>query len=335
MKVLFLTEGGAIGGLGHIIRCSSIVQAFAEKGVIPTFVVNGDESIRRILKEGSYQACNWLHEKWECIKFIEEADVVIIDSYLADLNFYRELSERVRVPVYIDDNKRLDYPRGVVINSGIHATTLKYPEREDVQYLLGCGYAPLRKLFWEMELKEPGDSIESVMITTGGNDPKNIIPKMVKFLKDQYPTLRKDIIIGNGFDNINEIKSVSDINTHLVYYPDVRKMAEIMTQADIAISSGGQTLYELARSGVPTIAFCQSDNQILNLEGWSREGFIEYIGDFGRVEEKLIRALNKLDSKEERLRRRDVGIRLVDGQGAKRIAEELLIYENQVISARR
>ena len=38
-KVFILTEGGENKGFGHITRCTSLYQAFEEKGIIPEFIV--------------------------------------------------------------------------------------------------------------------------------------------------------------------------------------------------------------------------------------------------------------------------------------------------------
>ena len=47
---------------------------------------------------------------------------------------------------------------------------------------------------------------------------------------------------------------------------------------DLAISASGQTLYELACIGVPTIAIGIIDNQKNNIKNWINQGFIEYAG---------------------------------------------------------
>jgi len=60
----------------------------------------------------------------------------------------------VKLAVYIDDNKRLDYPKGVVVNGSIHAKELNYSKKNGVKYLLGPKYIPLRKDFWEVPEKE-------------------------------------------------------------------------------------------------------------------------------------------------------------------------------------
>ena len=328
LKVIIVTEGGKIGGLGHIQRCLAISQAFEEKRIKSTFIVNGDTSIKRALKGKNYQIYNWLKRKKVFFELVKKFDIAIIDSYLGDINFYQKLSELVKVPVYLDDNRRLDYPRGVVVNGGIHAKNIRYPKKKNIRYLLGNRYAPLRKLFWEAGVRKIKQKIKSVMVTTGGNDPQNVMPKIAQFLKVHYPALKKNIIIGNAFQNIDQIKKEVDLKTGLIYFPDAKKMKEVMVHSDIAISSGGQTLFELARVGVPTIAFRQAENQKLNLETWDKEGFIEYAGDYTHLEKKLSQSLDRLSLKKDRGKRMRAGMKLVDGQGARRIREALLIYEN-------
>ncbi|MDQ7082427.1 MAG: glycosyltransferase [Aquificota bacterium] len=84
-------------------------------------------------------------------------------------------------------------------------------------------------------------------------------------------------MIGKGFRNIDEIKASADPNTELIFYPSAEEMKNLMLDADIAISAGGQTLYELARVGVPTIAVAVAENQMWNVSEWQEAGFIEAV----------------------------------------------------------
>ncbi len=322
-----MTEGGKIGGLGHIQRCLAISQAFQEKGIRPRFVINGDDSIKKVIQGEDCQIANWLKEKNKLFALAKEFDIVVMDSYLGGVDFYKRLSVLVKIPVYIDDHKRLDYPSGVILNSSICARTLNYPKRKDIRCLLGNQYACLRKAFWEVGATKVSEKIKVVMVTTGGQDPLNMMPKILKFLKAYYPALKKIVIIGGAFANKGQIKEQADRHTDFVYSPDATKMKEVMGHCDVAISAGGQTLYELARMGVPTVAFLQAPNQQFNLEGWDKEGFIEYAGNYDHYERKITQGFDKLSSKKERARRGRIGTKLVDGQGARRIREALLTYE--------
>ncbi len=328
MKLTIITEGGLIDGLGHIQRCLAISQAFEETGIKSEFIINGDNSVKEVLKERKFRIVNWLKDRDTVLVSIRKSEIVIVDSYRGDIDFYRKLSLRAGVPVYIDDNKRLGYPQGIVVNSGIHAPSLKYPARDKTTYLLGPQYALLRKPFWEIGEKKINDEVKSIMVTTGGCDPANVMPKIVGCLRTKYPLIKKSIIIGNSFGNIGEIKKQTDKITKLIYFPDAENMKKQMIRSDIAISAGGQTLCELARMGVPTIAFCQAENQRPHLEAWQNEGFIEYAGEVNNLEGRILRAFDQFLSRKERFRRSRKGMELVDGQGTRRIRDALLEYEN-------
>jgi len=325
MKVFIITEGGKNIGFGHITRCLSLYQAFEERGVKPKFIVNGDNDIEYLLNKVNYQIFKWLEERNKLLAIIKDADIVIIDSYLADISVYNVLSDLVKLLVCIDDNKRVNYPKGIVLNGNIHAEELDYPHTNGVTYLLGTKYASLRKEFWEVPKKKIKEKIESIMVTFGGNDAKNMIPKVMNLLNKEYPDLKKNIIIGKAFHNTEKIKKQIDENTNLIYYPNAGKIKEIMLESDITISAGGQTLYELARIGVPTVGVCIAENQLRNVIGWEEIGFLEYVGWYekGNFIERLKNLLKDLEDINTRKSKSTVGKKLIDGRAGFRIYESV------------
>ncbi|MGO9014984.1 MAG: PseG/SpsG family protein [Dissulfurispiraceae bacterium] len=326
LKVFIVTEGGDRIGFGHITRCLSLYQAFEASGVLPEFVVYGDASIDDVLKNMRYKRLNWHEHKERILSSINGSDIAIIDSYLADLNFYREVSDSARVPVYIDDNKRVDYPKGVVVNGSISAELLHYPSREHIAYLLGPEYIPQRKEFWNVPDKEIREKVESIMITFGGDDPRNITPAVLRLLVTRYPLIAKNVIIGRGYRNADEIKTAADGRTELIYFPGAEGMKSVMLESDLAISAGGQTLYELARVGVPAVVVAVADNQFNHARGWQRTGFIEYAGwwEDGMLLDNVDGALKQLEDSDRRKKMSQTGSALVDGKGAKRIVDYLV-----------
>jgi len=321
MKVFIITEGGENIGLGHITRCTSIYQAFEEAGIKPQLIVNGDQTVGDLLTDKSCKVFNWLNDRKALLAAVQNADIVFVDSYLADYDLYEKLSSVVKTAVYIDDNVRLNYPKGFVLNGAIFAEQMRYPKRKEVNYLLGAQYAPLRKEFWDISDKPIRDNLETVLITFGGIDSHNVTPKVLKLLKDAYPALLKKVIISKSFQNIAEIEKLKDSNTELVYYPNAAQMRKVMLESDIAISAGGQTLNELARVGVPTIGICIAENQSQNIEGWRKSGFLKYAGwcSEANLEQRLKNFLRYLTSKRIRMRMSKIGRKVIDGQGYKRI----------------
>jgi spore coat polysaccharide biosynthesis predicted glycosyltransferase SpsG len=203
---------------------------------------------------------------------------------------------------------------------------LNYPQKDKQIYLLGTKYIPLRKEFWDVPEKEIKKELKSIMITFGGDDMRNMTPSVLKFFVEMYPDLEKKVVIGKGFQNINEILQVVDRNTEVFYFPDAQKMKEIMLTSDLAVSAGGQTLYELARVGTPTIAIAVADNQMRNVKGWEEVGFIKYVGWWQDSDlfKKLEIFVEEFKNLEERKKSSSVGRKFVDGKGSRRVVEFVL-----------
>ena len=331
MNVFVLTEGGGKIGFGHITRCLALSQAFEKSGIVPKFIANGDSTIKDILRDRKYLAFNWLEEYKKVSDLLREADIAVIDSYLADLQKYRQISDVAKLSVYLDDNYRLDYPRGIVVNGSINAESLGYQKSAGSEYLLGAKYTPLRKEFWDVPGKTIGDNVASIMVTFGGDDVRNMTPYVLRLLVEKYPGMSKHVVIGKGYFNTDRIIAAADENTVLHYYPDAEDMRDIMLASDIAISAGGQTLFELARIGVPAIAVAVADNQMSSIKGWQRAGFVEYAGwwEDGMLLDNVRSALKQLEVNDRRNKMSKTGRTLVDGKGAKRIVEYLVSLKNR------
>lgn len=326
MKVFILTEGGRNIGFGHITRCTALYQAFEERGIISKFIANGDDSVIDLLYSKDYEIFDWIDEKERLLELIQNVDITIVDSYLADIEIYKTISECVKIPVYLDDNKRLDYPKGIVVNGAIYAEELNYPVKKGVTYLLGSEYMPLRKEFWNVPEKEIKENIESVMITFGGDDVRNMTPGVLRLLKNNFPELIKNVVIGKGFKNIREIEKLKDDKTNLIYYPGAEEMKNIMLESDIAISAAGQTFYELAVTGTPSIAVKIAENQSNNIDEWKKKGLL--IDKISFNDTKLMLKLNnqiqKLHSIPIRKKLSNIGKENADVQGARRTVDIII-----------
>ncbi|MCX5796587.1 MAG: glycosyltransferase [Elusimicrobia bacterium] len=326
MKVLIITEGGGDIGFGHVSRCMAIRAAFAEQGVTPELIVNGDKELSRMAEDDGFRVQDWLHGPEQLAQSLEDADIALIDSYLAGPGFYTDVSRMARLPVYLDDCLRLSYPAGVVVNGAILAEGLDYPQRRDVEYLLGVRYFPLRHEFWEVPPLRPREQVRNIMVTFGGSDSAGLTPMTLGCLAEHAPDARKRVVIGKWFKNISEIERAGDPNTEFYHTPDADGMRELMLVSDLAISSGGQTLYELARVGLPTIAIAEADNQLNNVRGWEKTGFIFYAGrcvDAG-LAKSVLTGFQLLQSQTSRSERNRIGRGSMDGEGARRLVNRLL-----------
>jgi len=305
MRVAIVTEGGKNIGFGHITRCLSLYEEFKRRKIPIIFVVNEDAVLKEKLKGKpcrTYQAGT--SKIKEIIKAIEGFDALVIDSYLLALGDYLEIRSVIPWLICIDDNQRLDYPADVIVNGAVYAQELNYPKVADRKYLLGPSFIPIRPEFAKAPRRRIKDEIENILITFGGNDPLKRMPKIRSFLKTRYPSIAVDVL----------------------HNKNVRAVIQLMRQADIAISAGGQTLYELACTGAPTVGICVADNQINNLEGWEQKGFLKYCGwyDEPDVCQRLQGALAAMRDKKLREKMSRIGQKFVDGRGAERTVAKIL-----------
>ncbi len=331
LRVFVLTEGGISWGFGHVTRMLSLCQAFSEFGISVRVLVRGDGSVSPLLRGVDFEIFDWLTDRDRTFHLIEGAHIVVVDSYRADEDFCRSVGLLAKVPAYYEDFRRIDYPSGVVVNGNIYAERLYSSGREGVLYLTGVRYTPLRRVFWSVPRKEIDEEVSSVLITFGGSDVRDLSLRVLELLVEKHPSLRKFLVVGGGFRDPERLKPLMDENTLLISSPDAGEMKRIMLASDIAISAGGQTLYELARVGVPTIGVVVAENQLGNVEGWSRAGFLLSAGrwDSSDLLENIHRLILHLKSRNIRRRMSEVGRRLIDGKGSLRIVGKLLEVLNE------
>lgn len=328
MKVAIITEGFQGTGYGHLTRCLSLNQAFEERNIIPLYITNCDENGKKYIGNVNLIELDWLNNTASLFEMIKDFDIAIIDSYLAPLEIYEQIQKLVKKPVYIDDYIRLDYPPGIIINGTIGGENLPYKKDNKHQYYLGIDYMPLRKEFWDIEIPQKGiKEIKNVLITFGGQDFRELTFPILDFLLEKHPLLNYHVVKGNIKNNnttnnnySNKVNFYSSLNA--------KEMLDLMLDCDLAVSSAGQTTYELARLGLPTTAIGIADNQKYNLSGWVEKGFIKQENWY--YEENL---LEKIKKQLHSIIATDTTIikSFCDGQGARRIINKI-IDENTILN---
>jgi len=326
-NVLVVTEGGKEFGFGHITRCLSIANAFQQRGLDVNFVVNGDDSIISLFDK-TPMIFNWLKNRSKLLEFLEDSQIVLIDSMMITDAQILDIESICNITIFIDDEKRRN-----VLNSGfvIDWTVLSdeknyFNFKKNVTYLLGSKYTPLRSEFRNAEKNPIRESIEKIMISFGGADIRNLSPVILGKLDEFLPGCEKYVIIGSGYKNVKDIERCKDSNIKLIFNANASKMVNIMQSVDLAIAGGGQTLYELAKVGTPTIAILLVENAKDDTEGWCKVGSVDNIGWWN--DKNLLLNLKKsieiLQSKRIRKRMQDNATPYITANGASNIVERIL-----------
>ncbi|NQU72583.1 MAG: hypothetical protein HQ514_18690 [Rhodospirillales bacterium] len=165
------------------------------------------------------------------------------------------------------------------------------------------------------------------MVTIGGSDSLGISGQLLDFIGNKvcrkWPRLHIDFIIGPFAPQDSERNGLPE---NLICHVNPENFADLVRQADIAISAGGQTLFELARCGVATVGFALAHNQLANLQALDRMGAIRTIGmpDGDNWLEELETELGQLiDDAQMRENLSSTCSRIIDGLGATRIANAI------------
>ena len=333
LNVTFLTEGSQSMGFGHLTRCLSISQALEEKGAKAHFIVNGDRKALTVISQVTTEVFDWINNAKRLFESLRNTNILFVDSLLISHSFYKQLVNSVPHIIFLDDFYRWSHDKGVIVDWTILADKLQFhSQNTSITYLLGTTYTSLRKDFWDVPKRRVKSSVSNILITFGGVDQRNLSTYVLRLLKKYFPNIKKTVVIAKCYTNISEIEAESDDNTQMIFFPNSSQMKENMLMADLAIASGGQTLYELARVGLPTISVISIDNQIDDTNGWAKAGFVKNAGWWNEpnLDKKIVQFINKLLDANVRQTMANLGQSYIDGQGARRIVNVILKLANEI-----
>jgi UDP-2,4-diacetamido-2,4,6-trideoxy-beta-L-altropyranose hydrolase len=188
-------------------------------------------------------------------------EVLVIDGYLFEREFFAELENRATNFVVIDDNVETKaLSPSVVINQNPHATPEMYAHLSgNPMLLLGLQYALLRREVREVARLPVVSVAKKVFVAMGGSDFLQLTGPIVDGLKD----LDIEICVAVGPTN-NQRQQIEETVSSI-------PRARVILQADyitelasssLAILAAGSSLWEAAALGVPSIGLIVADNQI-------------------------------------------------------------------------
>jgi spore coat polysaccharide biosynthesis predicted glycosyltransferase SpsG len=114
----------------------------------------------------------------------------------------------------------------------------------------------------------------------------------MKELHETFPELKLKVILGSSVPDINSNFSGVQIYRSLNAV-DIR---DVFLSSDLVISAGGQTLFELAALGIPTIPVQVMDNQTEDIDGFLTLGFFDEVfqWDDPLLKSKIVNKVKKL-----------------------------------------
>lgn len=328
MKLALHVDGGKGVGLGHVTRGIALSFELQALGITPVFLISPESSLAEFLSRYPFpvRVCDPRPESLLAACRAEGMEALVLDSYKLDAVGLRHLRHGGLPLICFDDLARKPLPADLVINGSPGAHRLPYEQLTSAELLLGPSYQVLRPEFQSPVERDYALAPRSILVTLGGDDLANAMTDLSDFFKASaafHPDMLVHFVIGPYFERADGEWAPN----HRVHRAP-RDMRSLMRGADIAISAGGQTLYELARCSVPTLAFCTGQDQQGNLEALAALGCIRYLGWvkregwLHRLEENLTVLLEDPLAREALGRQ---GSLTIDGQGAGRVATAIKV----------
>ena len=327
-------------GTGHLMRCLALAQAWQVQGGEAVFVTACDsEGLLQRIRGERFQVVELQKtypdpDKWDATSRVLAAYPeawVVLDGYHFDPAYQRRVKKTDHPLLVIDDMAHLDhYYADVVLNQNIHALQLEYSCEPYTRLLLGTDYVLLRREFWpwrEWEREIP-DVARKVLVTLGGGDPDNQTLKVIRALQQvNVDGLEVTVVVGASNPHFEELEfavrhSLFDIRL----VRNVSDMPELMAWADVAVTAGGSTCWEIAFLGLPNILLVLADNQKGIAEKLGKTSVVRNLGWYEGVTSKQMAETlsNLISDRKQRQQMSANGQKLVDCKGGKRVTLSLL-----------
>ncbi|HBA48938.1 MAG TPA: hypothetical protein DCZ91_14315 [Lachnospiraceae bacterium] len=171
------------------------------------------------------------------------------------------------------------------------------------------------------------NAVREVLITAGGGDIRNIAGEILKRIYRNNFVFH--LVIGRFHPDFQRMQELEKAHNNIHIHHDVKNMAELMRCCQIAVTAGGSTVYELSALGVPFVCFSCAENQEALVDYMGSRQIAVSAGAWHREPEQTLERIGKLFEElagnpklREACRYREMA--LVDGNGAQRLAEEIL-----------
>lgn len=324
------TEASSQIGTGHLIESFNIARMALNEGVKVSLWVTESSPISLLSKSPcSYHTFDSLtSEESKKIR-----SILIRDGCRVMLFNFRCVSNENILSLRFDNLKtvcidelggrRLDC--NVIINPLIVDKYHNYSSNNDyLKIYTGPNYLSISPEFTKIHHEERifNEEIQTVSVCMGGVDRTGTTLKLINALAEWNPDIRKNIIIGGGFLYLDEVhKKVESLKDKgFGIYHNVPSIESFFLEADIAFTAGGNTLYELACVGTPSIVLYEDEHEKENGIAFERLGFGYCIGRGSDVSEiDILNAVEKFRTAKVRYAHSSRGKEIVDGMGCQRI----------------
>jgi len=269
-RIVFNVIGSLKIGMGHIYHSLALAHEITDHEIIFVCDERYEIAVDKIASM-DYKVISTSNMLKTILDL--KPDLVINDILNTEENFILELKKSNIKVVNFED-----------LGSGSKYADLVFNELYDTPQLLGDNYfwghkyLALRDEFYNATPHKFVEEIRAILITFGGTDQNNLTLLTLKSIISlcQSKNIKIYIVCGGGYlfkDKLESYISKSFYkNIELTYASTV--ISQIMENTQIAISSNGRTVYELADMNIPSIIISHHQREATHSFASLERGFI-------------------------------------------------------------
>ncbi|MEH1882882.1 UDP-2,4-diacetamido-2,4,6-trideoxy-beta-L-altropyranose hydrolase [Nostoc sp.] len=340
MNLVIRADASSEIGTGHLMRCFALAQTWQRNQGEVVFCINDKASVlaSRLISESiqvvylkSLPGSNQDAQEISNLAQQLSCQWIVVDGYHFDAEYQLIIKDSGFKLLFIDDyGHAKHYYADIVLNQNISAHESLYINREPyTQLLLGTCYTLLRQEFWQWQgwqrINPP--IATKLIITMGGADHDNVTLKVIEALRlISVEELEVVVVVGGNNPHYEQLKLASQaLQFPIRIERNVTNMPELMAWADLAVTAGGSTCWELAFMGLPSLILILAENQRAIAQKLNEMRISVHLGwhKYVSATEIASAVAHLLTDPHTRIEMTKRSQELVDSEGSKRVLRHL------------
>ena len=328
--MFFWIEASREIGLGHLMESLALADELAERGQTIRFVVNPSPPAEGILTRRGF--AHDLIPFSNALSRIctEPPGSIVVNHRQVDHKTLSQLKKTGWIVAVIDQLGDKLIECDLLVNYSLVTEWLDYQFiGEPPQCCFGAEYALLRPEFETLRnaRRTRSNRRPRILVSMGGVDRTGATLRVIEALRNVGIPMDKEVILGGGFRHGDELDALKpSLDDSFSFDQAVDDLGRRMREADLVISAGGNTLYEMACLGTPGLVLWEDPHELKSSSAFESQGTVEVLGNGLAVDlETIGKAVERLATERigwERMSRN--GQALIDGRGRQRIGDAIL-----------
>jgi len=291
-------------GSGHLMRMVALAELLSDSGNKVHFLtIEYSKKILEVIRKEAYQI-NLIDgpfsEDRDSVAIVDlakkiNANWIVLDGYHFSSKYEKIIKEKVSEVklMRFEDTPIRHHFADVLVSQNFSSNNMKFSTEPYTKLLLGLEFLILRREFRKGNIRPKIKSNKypkKILITLGGGTPEadEAGLKILEALSNvESRDLEISFVAGKFSKGTNIFKhTLKPGHTFLEHCDD---MAYQMTNTDIALVSGGSSMWELMSIGVPFLAIALNSIQESYLKMMCEKGLCSYLGHYLHLDPLILK----------------------------------------------